>query len=226
MPEIKLSNLQKELLKFIGSNRFGKNFYWTGGTLLSYQYLHHRGSVDLDFFSDDLFADEEYLKFADSFKKEIGVESAEMSLKNNRRIFLLKRGRENVKLELVFFPFPAIERRKKNKEFDLRVDSLADIMVNKILSTYQRNEVKDVYDLFLYLNRRPKYKLSKLIDLVEKKFSVKIEPTLLLAKIMELSEDIGLIKPLLFDYSGSLNLKMKYFFQNEFDKIAGKFTKK
>lgn len=164
MSEIKLSKLQKELLEFIGSSQFGKNFYWTGGTLLSHQYLHHRDSVDLDFFSDDLFVDEDYLKFANDFKKEIGIKNVEMTLKNNRRLFLLKRAKETVKLELVFFPFSAIEKRKKIKEYGLKVDSLTDIMVNKILSTYQRNEVKDLYDLYFYLNNKPKYKLNELIN--------------------------------------------------------------
>lgn len=225
MPKIKLSILQQDLLRFIGSAEFGQNFYWTGGTLLAYQYLHHRDSVDLDFFSDDLFADDDYLKFANDFKKEIGVNSAAMTLQNNRRLFLLKRGAETSKLELVFFPFPAIEKRKKIKEFELKIDSLADIMTNKILSAYQRNEVKDIYDLYFYLVDKSKYKLSELIDCVEKKFGVKIEASLLLAKINELSKDLGLIKPLLFNYSDDLNNSIKIFFQNEFNKIAGKFIK-
>lgn len=50
MPKIELTQLQKDVLFFIGKDFFGKNFYWTGGTLLSYLYLFHRFSVDLDFF--------------------------------------------------------------------------------------------------------------------------------------------------------------------------------
>lgn len=36
MPKIKLSGLQKEILQFFGQNEFAQNFYWTGGTLLSF----------------------------------------------------------------------------------------------------------------------------------------------------------------------------------------------
>ena len=63
MPDIFLNQLQIDILKFFAKNSFAKNFYWTGGTLLAYQYLHHRDSVDLDFFSDDLFSDNDYLIF-------------------------------------------------------------------------------------------------------------------------------------------------------------------
>jgi len=73
MPEIKLSQLQREILKFFGQDNFGKNFYWTGGTLLAYFYFHHRLSFDLDFFSCNLFTDDQYLEFINRLKKAIGA---------------------------------------------------------------------------------------------------------------------------------------------------------
>src|SRR4030042_5526038 len=102
-----------------------------------------------------------------------------------------------VKLELVYFPFKSLEKKARFKEFSLAADSLTDIMVNKILSTYQRNEPKDVYDLYCYLSNRPKYNLPKLVSFIEKKFGVEIEITMLLAKINELADDLGSIQPLL-----------------------------
>lgn len=225
MPNINLSKFQKDVLIFFGKDTFGKNFYWTGGTLLAYQYFHHRISADLDFFSNDLFTDEQCLEFINRLKRDVSAEKITLTLRYNRRLYLIERGKETLKLEIVFFLFPAIEKRKILPEFSLKIDSLTDIMINKTLSIYQRNEVKDVYDLYCYLNNRPKYDLSKLIDLVEKKFGVAIEQTLLLAKINELITNFDNLQPLLVTQQPELTKKVKTFFQHTFNLLARKKIK-
>ncbi len=217
---MKLTRLQKETLLAFSKIDFGRNFYWTGGTLLSYNYLHHRFSEDLDFFSDDLFQDDLYLLFIDELKKKVAANKVNVIIKNNRRIYLIRRKKEDVKLELVFFPFLPVEKRILLKEFSIRVDSLSDIMVNKILSSYQRNEVKDVYDLYCYLKSNPKHNLPKLVDLAEKKFGVAIEPVLLLAKINKLASQLDSIQPLLFSSRKNIARNVKDFFQNIFNSVA------
>ncbi len=225
MPNIKLTELQKEVLEFFGRDKFGRNFYWTGGTLLAYFYLGHRHSIDLDFFSDDLYSGDEYLRFINRLKKKIKAGKISMTLQNNRRIYLVARGKENVKLELVYFPFLAIEKRKKLAEFSVKADSLTDIMINKILSAYQRNEVKDIYDLYVYLSGKPKHNLARLTKMVEKKFGVGIETTLLIAKIYELADQMDSLLPLLAKPQKNLKKEIKSFFQNIFNAIAKKQIK-
>ncbi|MEA2088891.1 MAG: nucleotidyl transferase AbiEii/AbiGii toxin family protein [Patescibacteria group bacterium] len=225
MAKIKLTDLQKDVLRFFGKNSFGKNFYWTGGTLLSYYYLSHRDSIDLDFFSDNLYSDEEYLIFINSLKKEVQANKIIFRQELNRKIYLAKRGKENVKLELVFFPFPNYERRKKLVEFSINIDSLSDIMINKTLSAYQRNEPKDAFDLYVYLSQKPKYNLLTLIRLVEKKFGVAIEPALLLAKLNKLSDELSGIEPLLLLPQKNLSEKAKSFFQDIFNSFSKKWIK-
>lgn len=220
MTKNQLSRLQKDVLAFFGRNLFAKKFYWTGGTLLAYRYLHHRTSMDLDFFSDDLFSENEYLIFINRLKKEIKAGKITLTQEYNRRIYFIKKGRESIKIELVYFPFPAIEKRVKLPEFSFKADSLADIMVNKTLSIYQRKEPKDVFDLYLYLTGKPRYNLFKLIKLVEKKFGVAIEPVILLAKINKLSDDLNILKPLLSLPQKNLNKKVKSFFQDVFNVFA------
>lgn len=225
MAKTKLTKLQKNVLRFFGKNSFGKNFYWTGGTLLSSHYLHHRDSVDLDFFSDNLFTDDEYLEFINALKEEIGADKITLIKQYNRRLYLIKQGSEAVKLELVFFPFSSIEKRKVSPEFSVRIDSLTDIMVNKILSAYQRNEPKDVFDLYCYLSQKPKYDFFKLTKLVEKKFGVAIEPALLLAKLNKLSDELSSLEPLLLSSQKNLSQKVKSFFQDIFDSFSKKWIK-
>jgi predicted nucleotidyltransferase component of viral defense system len=225
MPKIELTQLQKEILSFIGKNSFCKNFYWTGGTLLSYFYLSHRFSVDLDFFSHDLFKGDEYSLFINELKKEINADSIAETIKYNRRQYLIKRGKDDVKLEFVYFPFPSIAKRKVVKEFSVNADSLEDIMVNKIHSAYERDEVKDVYDLYWYLTNNPKYDLQKLISLIEKKIGIIIQPSLLVEKIYQLCGDLDKLKPLLIDYDKDITKNTKVFFQNEFNKLVRKKIK-
>lgn len=225
MPDIKLSNLQKDVLIYFGRNSFGKNFYWTGGTLLAYLYLRHRASVDLDFFSDNLFSDDEYLLAMNNLKKETSAKKITLTIRQNRRLYIVECNGEAVKLELVFFPFPAIAKRNILPEFSFKADSLTDIMVNKTLSTYQRSEVKDVFDLYRYLSNQPKYNLTKLISLVEKKFGVAIEPSLLFAKINELAKQLDSLSPLLLSPQKNLAKKVKSFFQDIFNSFARKKIK-
>jgi len=220
MYNIKLSKFQKDILIFFGKNPFGKNFYWTGGTLLAYQYLHHRISADLDFFSHDLFTDDQYLIFLNDLKKQIKAEKITLTIRQNRQLYLIEHGKEAVKLELVYFPFPAIEKKVLLPEFSIKVDSLTDIMVNKTLSTYQRQEPKDVFDLYCYLNDKSKYNLQKLIKLVERKFGIVIDSTMLLAKINELASQLDSLLPLLLVPQKDLSSKVKEFFQDIFNFTA------
>lgn len=222
MSNIQLSKFQKDILNFFGKNSFAKNFYWTGGTLLAYKYLHHRISIDLDFFSNDLFTDDQYLTFLNELKNQVMAKKITLTLQQNRRLYLVKRDGEAVKLELVYFPFQKIEKKFFLSEFSLRVDSLTDIIVNKTLSTYQRNEPKDVFDLYCYLSNKPKHNLQGLIKLVERKFGVAIEPVMLLAKINELAAQLDSLSPLLVVPQKDLKRKTKIFFQNIFNSIVRK----
>jgi len=225
MAKFKLTALQKDVLKFFGQNAFGRNFYWTGGTLLAYAYFDHRNSVDLDFFSENLFRDDEYLIFINELKKKLKLQKVSYVLKNNRRIYRLKRGGEVLKIELVYFPFKSIEKKKKLKEFVVFADSLTDIMTNKTLSAYQRKEVKDIFDLYCYLGKKHRYNLEKLVTLVERKFGVSIELPLLLAKMLALLADFDKINPMIFDSDKNIKEKIENFFQKEFSTLARKKIK-
>jgi len=219
MPNFQLSLFQKQILSFFAKNDFGQSFYWTGGTLLAY-FFNHRLSFDLDFFSDDLFSDDEYLNFTNSLKKEIEISKITLNLQKNRRLYLIETPKENLKLELVFFPFPSISERKTIPEFNIKADSIEDIMVNKILSAYQRNEPKDIFDLYCYLTKNPKLNFQELAALVDKKFGITIEQTLLIAKINELAENLALIQPFLFSPPKDMAKTVKNFFQEIFNNLV------
>lgn len=52
-----LTEVQRALLTAVGKSKLAPDVYFTGGTLLSFFYLKHRRSLDLDFFSNDLLDD-------------------------------------------------------------------------------------------------------------------------------------------------------------------------
>ena len=71
-----LNGNQQKFLEFVLKEPYLlKRFYWTGGTVLSEFYLHHRESQDIDLFSED---QEIHLP---SINKFIGITSAKMGIK-------------------------------------------------------------------------------------------------------------------------------------------------
>jgi len=52
---MKLTKTQEKAISHLANSPLAKKFYWTGGTLLAYHYLHRRRSLDLDFFSKEEF---------------------------------------------------------------------------------------------------------------------------------------------------------------------------
>lgn len=52
---MKLNNIQEKAISLLASSALAEKFYWTGGTLLAYHYLHHRKSLGLDFLAKRSF---------------------------------------------------------------------------------------------------------------------------------------------------------------------------
>ncbi|MEW6408270.1 MAG: nucleotidyl transferase AbiEii/AbiGii toxin family protein [Patescibacteria group bacterium] len=211
-----LNNFQKEVLKYLGKNKFVKNFYWTGGTCLAYFYLRHRRSLDLDFFSGELFNELYYINFAKDLKSSLKLKKIDFKQEQNRFHYLLYKNKKTLKLELVYFPFKNSGRIKTDKEYGIKIDSLQDIMANKVLAAYQRKEPKDIFDLYVYLTKTKK-NLSMLLKLVEKKFGVNIELSLFIAKVNGNIKLISDIKPFIFDIENNLIIKIRNFFQGIFN---------
>lgn len=206
-----LTPLQKNLLKYIGKSELGKKFVWTGGTALA-RRLEHRYSIDLDFFSENLEAPEIFLSHINRLQKALALKQIKYEEKLNRRLFIMEQEKEQIQLEFVYFPFSPIEKPKKDAEFGIRIDSLIDIAVNKILSSYQRKEPKDAYDLYV-LCAKKKFNLKKLINFAHKKFGVSIDQTSLIAKILDTAKQLQFIEPLYIKKEKNIQQRVINFFQ-------------
>lgn len=161
--------IQKKVLDLFKESDLNGRFYWTGGTMLSSVYLKHRLSVDLDFFSDEPFNYNDVTGFINNLKKSINALRVDEKKIHDRYEFFL-RNSENVRLEFVFYNFPKQKLRKKWQ--GVFVDSLDDIAANKTMAFFDRNEVKDLFDVY-FLIEKGKFTPQKLLKLVEEKFGVK-----------------------------------------------------
>jgi len=160
-----------------------KNFYWTGGTVLSEFYLHHRESEDIDLFIENKEVNLSVIKpfIADFARKNkikkvihvnyLGLESFKMELEEG---FLFK-------VDFNYYPFPRIEKGLKWK--NIVVDSLLDITVNKVHTISMKPRARDFIDLFFILKEK-KYDINYLILQAKAKFDWDIDRIQLGHKLM------------------------------------------
>ena len=163
-----LNHLQKKLLKRLAHSPLKQRFYWTGGTALSFLYLHHRQSKDIDLFSDSPFSFEDINGFVNQLRKDLKLPKVELKKIYDRYEFFLH-NKEKVRLEFVFYEHPQLKPRQKWQ--GIFVDSLDDIATNKTMAFFDRNDPKDLFDIYFLLQKN-NYKVKKLLKMVEKKFGI------------------------------------------------------
>ena len=140
-----LTPLQLELLELLKEVPSG---YLTGGTALA-GYLGHRRSLDVDLFV--AAADE--IEMAGALL-ETGCSTRGWRLRELRRYpgfrrYEVRRGEESTLVDVVHEPVPQIVALEaKPLEGGLRVDSIADLVANKLCAVLGRSEVKDLVDLY------------------------------------------------------------------------------
>lgn len=184
--KIILNAKQKQLLEIIGRDKnLCKFFYLTGGTALAEYYLRHRLSEDLDFFSEKEFDAQIIFVFWKKAQKEAGIKKVEYQQSFNRNLFFLDLGKETIKTEFTYFPFPRIEKKKKLG--NLFVDSLLDIAVNKIFTVYQKPRARDFIDLYFILQKE-NWQISDLIKKAKIKFDWHIDALQLGARFLQAKE--------------------------------------
>ncbi|MBL7086019.1 MAG: nucleotidyl transferase AbiEii/AbiGii toxin family protein [Candidatus Cloacimonetes bacterium] len=142
----KLYPLQDSFLSVI--QKIDQKFYLTGGTVVSRVYLHHRFSDDLDFFVNDipefnLWVDRILNAVAKSKEWELDI-----SLREERfaRCLIIDKGIE-LKLEFIN-DVPSHIGLIRNHPILGRIDSPENILANKVTAIVDRNEPKDIVDIW------------------------------------------------------------------------------
>lgn len=163
----KVRVLEKVLAELMKSAILPDSSYLAGGTAL-YFHLHHRLSVDLDFFSSRPF-NPESLVF--KLREEFGEVDLELMEKDTLILFLSS---EKLKISLFYLPYRFLFPPKAYEIKPGIVASLAsldDIEAMKALALVQRGSAKDFVDLF-YLLRQTGHTFGDLSLLVQRKYDV------------------------------------------------------
>ena len=185
-----LTDDQKKLLIHFRASPLCERFYLTGGTALSAFYLHHRWSEDMDFFSEENVRIEEVLGLVKALPL---ARPPEYERKSDRKIFLLRFSESEVmKIEFTAYPFPRFERGPVVD--GVQIDSLKDILANKLAALTDRRDPKDYIDLYCALKRYPDLDLGQLARDAGVKFGVKGVEHILRGRFLEPLPPLGALK--------------------------------
>lgn len=149
-----ISNTQRKIIEVFCKTQGKENFYLTGGTALSLFYLKHRKSNDLDFFTQ---FEEEVPLFTLKLEENLRREDFQVERTKKLASFIeLSIQKEEFTIIHIGMDSPfRFEEVKKSSEFpDLKIDSLTDIAVNKLLTLFGRASLRDFIDIFFLIKKQ------------------------------------------------------------------------
>jgi len=124
-----------------------QRFFLTGGSALGLFYLDHRRSYDLDLFTSAEVDGKEVQNLVLRVARQIGAECQPVRTAPDFHRFRLTRGDEREIIDVVVDRAPQLDVEKAC--FDgIRVDTLREIVANKLTTLLSRTELKDVVDLY------------------------------------------------------------------------------
>lgn len=151
-----INSKTKRVLEKIGQSDISTQFYLAGGTALAF-YLGHRESIDLDWFSNKPFSDQDLKRTLSSLGK------FRLDHEEDRTIIGTL---DTVKIS--FFNYDYKLLFPLNNYEKVQLASEQDIAAMKIDAVSSRGSKKDFIDVYFLLE---KYSLDELIGFFEKKYS-------------------------------------------------------
>ncbi|MBW1736438.1 MAG: nucleotidyl transferase AbiEii/AbiGii toxin family protein [Deltaproteobacteria bacterium] len=183
-----MSEGQREvLLQLVTEPTIEEQFFLTGGTALSVFYLHHRMSNDLDLFSS------QQVNLSELGFWIKGMWPGEIvTLKESPHFFscLIR----ETKLDLVIDPLSVDEQRPSvtfENGHKVRVDTIRNIVSNKLCACVSRTEPKDYVDLYAIFKKMPEIKFETVYAMAKKKDAIFDDPP---TAAFQLEEGIAFIK--------------------------------
>lgn len=163
----KLYEVQNEILKLLEDNDVG--LYLTGGTALHRFYYEFRYSEDLDFFAiDNKSANFAFKDFVDLLEDNNIPYKFDVNAKDFKRLKV----KDILKIDLVndlvrhFGGF-----YKKN---GIIVDNLENIFTNKLTAMFDREAIRDVFDLYILLKNN-EFDMQNTIKSLDEKTNITID---------------------------------------------------
>jgi predicted nucleotidyltransferase component of viral defense system len=148
-----INKVQEAILKNFSEVQDSQQFYLTGGTALSYFYLKHRQSNDLDFFTSE---EEIILAFSGHLETRLKTKGFECLRQRGFHSFVELVVTFDQETTLIHLALDSAFRFEQTKTFpnfpDLRVDDLTDIASNKLLALFGRATLRDFIDVYFLIN--------------------------------------------------------------------------
>ena len=148
-----ISKIQRDILAIFPKVLDADQFYLTGGTALSYFYLKHRQSRDLDFFTPKREVIE---PFGWALQKKLADQGIETQRQRGSQSFLeliARRSNESTIVQLALDATFSFEPMKGFPEFpELRVNDLTDLASNKLLALFGRAMLRDFMDVYFIVH--------------------------------------------------------------------------
>lgn len=192
-----LTPTQKKVLTLFAHSDLATRFYWTGGTLLSYYYLHHRKSLDLDFFSEKPFSVDPVQRFMEEVRTSIGFRTVRAEKIYNRWEYLCE-DPDMLRIDFVHYNGEKKTLHPRQTLDGVLIDSFDDIAANKTMAFLDRNEPKDLFDFYFILTRG-RMGARKLLRLVKQKFGVKMSESTLWSESFKAMKRLGELTPLMLE---------------------------
>lgn len=140
----KLYHLQDNFLKWWVE--FKLPFYLTGGTILGRFYLHHRYSEDLDFFVNRNSEFSKYIVFIkNELQKKYSMDISKTIVTEEFARFFIAESDTFLKLEFVNDVAYRVDKPFESKIGS--IDTVKNILSNKLTAIVGRDEPKDIFDI-------------------------------------------------------------------------------
>lgn len=192
--------MQKTFLQEFFNSYLSDKFFVSGGTALAEFYLYHRVSQDIDLFTlnqelDFAAVNAEIIKLA--AKLNLNIEHQVSSSTFLQYIFKsINDASVNLKVDLI--KDVPIHFGKVKQIGNLKVDSLENIAVGKLLAVFGRADGKDFIDLYFLLKKEQLIKFDDLFKMAQQKDTGLHE--LYLAEMLAQVENIKQFPPVLKSY--------------------------
>lgn len=160
--------LQDQFLDRFFSDRFGDDFYLTGGTALARFYFGHRESMDLDLFTQNQQLDLAAVNLlTEKITREMNLKTIKQVVTNTFLQFILEDS-SGAGLKVDVVKDIPVYFGKLRMEGKIKIDSLENIGSNKVLAIFGRTDHKDFVDLY-YILHNTKFTFEYLVSLAKQK---------------------------------------------------------
>ncbi len=144
-----LTPFQQQIVNAISKSQLQDHFYLTGGTALAVFYLHHRYSLDLDFFTADPTAVARVPAILEEIAQQINAQvTFTRTLGTFLQCFFQNSDGERVQIDFAQDSPYRLEPVQLDEDMGIQVENLVDIACNKLSALFDRAEPKDFVDIY------------------------------------------------------------------------------